>query len=97
MAMMVSLERRIQTGAENRERQFFTHALRYLTTYSGRQVEVEDWMITSYEVEFKCKIGSGGLYVISRAHSVLAYRVLLSAAKSSKAVGTRRMWRSRCW
>ena len=62
MAMMVSLQRRLQTGAdEDRERQFFTHTLQYLTTSSGRQVELDDWTITSYEVEFGQEIGSGGL------------------------------------
>ena len=64
MAMMVSLQRRLQTGSDdNRERQFFAYTLRYLTTFSGRQVEMEDWMVTSYEVEFGHEIGSGGLYV----------------------------------
>ena len=48
---------------EDQERRFFTHTLQYLTTSSGRQVEIEDWMITSYEVEFGHEIGSGGLYV----------------------------------
>jgi hypothetical protein len=63
--MMVSLQRRLQTGSdEDRERQFFTHTLRYLTTSSGRQVDMEDWMITTYEVEFGHEIGSGGLYVL---------------------------------
>ena len=64
MVTIVSFERRIQTGAgENRERQFFTHALRYLTMCSGCRVEMEVWMITSYEVEFEHEIGPGGLYV----------------------------------
>jgi hypothetical protein len=64
MAMMVSLQKRLRTGAdEDQERQFFTHTLQHLTTLSGRQVEVEDWTITSYEVEFGPEIGSGGLYV----------------------------------
>lgn len=62
MAMMVSLQKRLQTGSdEDRERQFFTHTLRCLTTCSGRQVELEDWSVTSYEVEFGHEIGSGGL------------------------------------
>ena len=66
MGMMVSLQRRLQTGSDdNRERQFFAYTLRYLTTFSGRQVEMEDWMVTSYEVEFGHEIGSGGLYVYS--------------------------------
>jgi len=62
MAMMVSLQRRLQTGSDqDRERQFFTHTLRFLKTSSGRQVEMEEWMITSYEVEFGREVGSGGL------------------------------------
>jgi len=64
MAMMVSLQRHLQTGSDkDREQQFFTHTLRSLTTSSGRQVKIEDWMITPYEVEFETEIGSGGLYV----------------------------------
>ena len=66
MAMMVSLEHRLRAGSdEDVERRFFMHTLRYLTTSSGRQVEMEDWMVTSYEVEFGQEIGSGGLYVFS--------------------------------
>lgn len=64
MAMMVSIQRRLDHLSEDdREGRFFSHALRYLTTASGRQVEVENWMITSYEVEFGRQIGSGGLCV----------------------------------
>jgi hypothetical protein len=64
MAMMILLERRlrIQTD-EDRERQFFSHTLQYLTTSSGYQVELEDWTITSFEVEFGQEVGSGGLCV----------------------------------
>lgn len=66
MAMIVSLQRRLQTRSdEARERQFYTHALQRLTTASGRHVEIEEWMITSYDVEFGHEIGSGGLYVTS--------------------------------
>jgi hypothetical protein len=62
MAMMVSLQRRLCTGTdEDAERQFFAHTLQYLTASSGRQVELEDWTVTSYEVEFGREIGSGGL------------------------------------
>src|ERR1700683_2833059 len=78
MAMMVSLQRRLQTGSDgNREQQFFTPTLQYLTTSSGCQVEMEEWMITSYEVEFGKQIGSGGLYVFSVpvaiAYPLIAY------------------------
>jgi hypothetical protein len=65
MAMMVSLQRRLDNVSDgDQEWQFFSHALRYLTTASGRQVEMESWMITSYEVEFGRRIGSGGLCVL---------------------------------
>jgi hypothetical protein len=64
MAMMVSLQRRLDHISDgDHERQFFSHALRYLVTSSGRQVEMESWMITSYEVELGPRISSGGLYV----------------------------------
>ena len=63
MAMMVSLQRRLDSPLDgDRERQFFSHALRYLNITSGRQVVMENWMITSYEVEFGPRIGSGSLY-----------------------------------
>jgi hypothetical protein len=65
MAAMVSLRRRLDNHIDGeRERQFFSHALQYLTTVSGCQVEMQTWMITSLEVEFGPKIGSGGLYVL---------------------------------
>jgi hypothetical protein len=62
MALTASLQRRLQGRSNNeRERQFFRHTLRYLTTSSGRQVELENWTITSYDVEIGHEIGSGGL------------------------------------
>ena len=65
MAMMVSLQRRLDHRSDgDRERQFFSRLLRYLIATSGRQMEVEHWMITSYDVEFGPQIGSGGLCVI---------------------------------
>ena len=64
MAMMVALQKRLDAGSgEEQEQRFLTHTLQYLTTCSGRQVEIENWTITSYEVEFAHQIGSGGLYV----------------------------------
>ena len=63
MAMIVSLQRRLDHHSDGeRERQFFSHVLRYLTASSGLRVELQSWMITSYEVEFGPRIGSGGLY-----------------------------------
>jgi hypothetical protein len=78
MAMMVSLQRRLDNVSDgDQEWQFFSHALRYLTTASGRQVEMESWMITSYEVEFGRRIGSGGLCVLFLVQVVSAFCPLI--------------------
>ena len=63
MAMMVSLQRRLDdyTLDGGKERNFYSHSLQYLSTTSGRQIEIQDWMVTSYEVDFGYEIGSGGL------------------------------------
>jgi hypothetical protein len=68
MAMMVSLQRRLdeQTADSPLEQTFYSSILRYLSTKSGRHIEIQDWMITSYDVEFGYEIGSGGLYVFER-------------------------------
>jgi hypothetical protein len=66
LAMIVSLQRRLDSRSDGgRERQFFSHVLLYLATTSGLRIELQNWMVTSYEVEFGPKIGSGGLYVFS--------------------------------
>jgi len=94
MAMMVSLHRRLETGSDaDREQQFFKHALRSLVTSSGRQVEMEDWMITSYDVEFSHEIGSGGLYVptsMRRMRGIISQHIF-PVGKYSKGPGTRWM------
>jgi hypothetical protein len=64
MAMMATLQRRLtQPLGGDRERRFLTHSLEYLYTASGRQVKLESWMITSFDIEFGPKIGAGGLLV----------------------------------
>jgi hypothetical protein len=61
-AMMVSLQkRRDQRLGGDRECQFISHSLEYLYTASGYHVRVENWMITSFDVEFGPVIGEGGL------------------------------------
>ena len=61
-AMMVSLQRRLdQRLGGDRECQFLSHSLAYLYTASGYRVRVENWMITSFDVEFGPVIGEGGL------------------------------------
>jgi hypothetical protein len=60
-AIIVSLQRRLRQRLDgDQERKFFTHVLGYLTATSKLQVKLENWMITSYEVDFGRKIGSGG-------------------------------------
>ena len=59
--MMISLQRRLENVTKrDAEYDFLTHSVRYLSTNSGRQVPVENWMITSLDVEFGPEIGSGG-------------------------------------
>ena len=65
MAMIVSLRRSLDNhSGGDHERQFFHHTLQYLTTISGHGAKLENWMITSYEVEFGPQISSGGLWVL---------------------------------
>jgi len=60
-ALLVCLQRRLASQSDSdRERQFFHYILQLLTARNEFDVEVEDWMITSYEVEFGPRIGFGG-------------------------------------
>jgi hypothetical protein len=64
IAMVASLQQRLDhiiTG--EREHSFISHSLRLLSTLSGRQVHLEKWTITAYDIEYVRKIGSGRLYV----------------------------------
>jgi hypothetical protein len=62
MPAMVTLQHHLDRSSDgDPDHQFFSRILQYLTTISGNQVEMRDWMITSYEVEFGRQIGSGGL------------------------------------
>lgn len=70
--MIVCLQRRLdQRTDHDPELQFFSHTLQLLNAYNGFEVEVENWMITAYEVEFGQKIGFGGLYAFLRPNLVL--------------------------
>ncbi|KAJ7263394.1 kinase-like domain-containing protein [Mycena rebaudengoi] len=61
LAMMVSIERRLDRQHENNaERGFYSHALHYLRSTSGQQIDLEDWMISSFDVDYGPEIGSGG-------------------------------------
>ena len=62
MAMMASLQRRLDSlQSNNRETQFLQCSLQYLQTVSGTHIELEDWMISPFDVDFGPKIGEGGL------------------------------------
>lgn len=62
---MIALQRHVEKGlGGDREQMFYRNALASLSTASKITVQLEDWMVTSYDVEFKHQIGSGGLYVI---------------------------------
>ncbi|KAJ7142918.1 kinase-like domain-containing protein [Mycena epipterygia] len=62
IAMMVSLQRRLDSlpHSSDPERQFYSHTLQYLTSVSGKRVELESWMIPSFEVDYGPEIGAGG-------------------------------------
>lgn len=65
--MMAALQRRIgERGEDSQDNltRFYTTSLRYLTTTSGKKVDVTPWTITSFDVEFGPQIGAGGLCVL---------------------------------
>ncbi|KAJ6558284.1 hypothetical protein B0H19DRAFT_133767 [Mycena capillaripes] len=60
-ALMVSLQRQIDSTAQSGpEYKFYSRTLLHLSALGGRQIEAKDWMVTTYEVDFGEKIGSGG-------------------------------------
>jgi hypothetical protein len=64
-AMMAALQRRLDQNSSQREQQFLSHSLENLSMISGTVAELDKWTITAFEVEFRRKIGSGGLCVMS--------------------------------
>jgi hypothetical protein len=64
-AMMVFLMRQTKTSSsqDNPEYEFCSQSLRRLSIMSGQRLDIEDWMVTVYDVDREEKIGSGGLYV----------------------------------
>ncbi|KAJ7433789.1 hypothetical protein FB451DRAFT_1471562 [Mycena latifolia] len=62
IAMMACIQRKLDGGHLNHpEQKFYSHTLQYLTSMSGQLVKLEDWMITSFDVEYGAEIGFGGL------------------------------------
>jgi hypothetical protein len=63
-AMIVFLMRQTKNSSQNGpEYNFYSQSLQRLSIVSGQRLEIEDWMVTVYEVDREEKIGSGGLYV----------------------------------
>ena len=61
MAVLAAIQRRLDVRlTSGRERTFLEQSMQYLSTISGCQVHLEDWMITSYEVDFGQQVGAGG-------------------------------------
>ncbi|KAJ6522383.1 kinase-like domain-containing protein [Mycena capillaripes] len=67
IAMMACIQRRLDGEHINDpERKFYSHTLQYLTSMSGRHVNLEDWMIASFEVGYWPEIGAGGFGTVYR-------------------------------
>lgn len=64
--MMVFLMRQLKTSSsqDGPEYKFYSQSLKRLSMFSGQSLDLEDWMVTVYEVDRQEKIGSGGLYVL---------------------------------
>ncbi|KAJ7164069.1 kinase-like domain-containing protein [Mycena filopes] len=67
IAMMVSIQKQLNNKNVNpAEEEFYMHTLRYLTSRSGQNVTVEEWMISSFEIEYGPEIGAGGFGTVYR-------------------------------
>ncbi|KAF7346776.1 Kinase-like protein [Mycena sanguinolenta] len=84
IAMMVSIQKQLNNQSVDRvEQRFYTHTLEYLTSRSGENVTVEDWMISSFEVDYGSEIGSGGFGTVYRGtwnRTEVAIKVLQNQA-----------------
>jgi len=100
MAMMVSLQRRLDhLPDDDREGQFFLACPTISHHGQWSSGGMENWMITSYEVEFGHQIGSGGLCVFVHCHPFYCLWTgseFTTAGWYSQGLGIRPRLRSRC-
>ncbi|KAF7362950.1 Kinase-like protein [Mycena venus] len=84
IAMIACIQRRLDGEHLNDpERKFYSHTLQYLTSMSGRQLKLEDWMIPSFEVDYGPEIGAGGFGTVYRGtwnRTDVAIKVLQNVA-----------------
>ncbi|KAF7368633.1 Kinase-like protein [Mycena venus] len=84
IAMMVSIQKQLNHHHVDRAEQgFYTHTLEYLTSRSGKNVTVENWMISSFEVDYGPEIGIGGFGTVYRGtwnQTEVAIKVLQNQA-----------------
>ncbi|KAJ7107926.1 hypothetical protein C8R44DRAFT_986984, partial [Mycena epipterygia] len=84
LAMMACIQRRLDGEHINPpEQKFYSHTLQYLTSMSGRQVKLEDWMVASFDVEYGSEIGAGGfgkVYLGTWNRTNVAIKVLHNVA-----------------
>ncbi|KAJ7912675.1 kinase-like domain-containing protein [Mycena leptocephala] len=84
IAMMVSIQKQLNNQNVDREEQkFYTHTLEYLTSRSGKNVKVEEWMISAFEVDYGPEIGTGGfgtVYLGTWNRTEVAIKVLQNVA-----------------
>lgn len=60
--MMATFKRRInEKQGDQEELMFFKQSLRYLSTASGRQVDIKPWTISRFDIDFGETIATGGL------------------------------------
>ncbi|KAJ6618043.1 hypothetical protein B0H10DRAFT_1276144 [Mycena sp. CBHHK59/15] len=70
LAMMVSIERRLDRHNRNdTEHGFYSHALHYLRSTSGKMIKLEDWMISAFDVDYGPEIGAGGFGTVFQGTS----------------------------
>jgi hypothetical protein len=63
-AMLASLQKIIRRNSKSgRELSFLKHTHHYLVASTGHPVKVDEWTITTLDIEFGALIGAGGLFV----------------------------------